>query len=430
MKFILGYILLIFNISSYAATPQALEYFNQGSVFFKEKNYQSALEYYQRAYQENLNTTSLHYNLGVTYFKLEDYSLAEKHFLLASKNPKMASIVYFNLGLVKKQQDNPQSARQWFQKAYDTSSNEKIRKLAAIQLEPRAKTSSSNWGAYLFLNAGYNDNVTLDNDTITIASNQADSFMELFAFTRGLISGTNNNGLLLKARLYSEAYQTLPDYNLNEIHAGIYKTYPFADWNTESGLYFNYSTQGGRDYLQSANLSFSGKLKLSNQTRLRMRLRLHAIEAIDPIYASLSGNAEDLRIETRWSFTSKNRIRVYYQFDNNTREDSRTLTRFSSRSPIRHRFRFDYYFPLYGNLKSQLSAEYRQSQYKDNNTDTTTGLNQQRVDDRLRGKLALNHSINKQLALNLEYAYTQNTSTINTYEYTQNVILAGVLYSF
>jgi len=430
MKYFVGCIFLIICSSSYAATPQAIEDFEQGTVFFKAKNYESALDYYQRAYEQGLETTSLHYNLGVTHFKLAQFEQAETHFLLASKNPKMAAIIYYNLGLVKQQQQDEQQANVWFQKAFDTSTNKNIKKLAATQLKTTTNPVSSNWNAYLFLNLGQNDNVTLDNDVITIASNQADSFMELFAFTRGLIAGSKNDGVLVKARLYSQTYASLTNYNLNEIHAGIYKTYALAGWQTESGLYLNYSTQGSRNYLQSANLSFFGKVKLSSNTGLRLRLRLHAIEAIDPIYASLSGNAEDFRIESRWSLGRKNRLRAYYQFDNNTRTDSSTLTSFSSRSPIRHRLRLDYYFPLFGNLSGQLAAEYRLSQYKDNNINTTTGLNQQRIDDRLRGKFAVTHSFNKQLALNLEYAHTQNTSTINTYEYTQNVILGGLQYSF
>jgi len=429
MKYILGCLLLVISVSTNAANSVAENFFNQGIDYFKQGEYKKALNSFNRAYQNKLDSAALHYNLGATYFKLENYTMAEKHFLRTSKFNKMAPVAYYNLGLVKLQQRDNLQARAWFQKAYDTTKNKKIKNLAATQLK-KAHDITQKWRNFVFANIGYNDNVTLDNDAITIASNQADSFLELFAFSRGLISGSTSDGVLIKARLYSDLYASLSDYNLTEINAGIYKTYPLAGWNTESGLYLKYSTQGGRGYLQSANLSFSGKKYLSDKTRLRLRLRLREIQAIDPIYDSLSGSAQDLRIESRWKLNQKNRLRAYYQFDNNDRENYTSTTSFISRSPIRHRFRFDYYFPFTAKWNGQLSAEYRQSQYKDNNTNTTTGLDQQRIDDRLRGKIAVTRRMTKQLMLNIEYAYTQNSSTINTYEYTQNVLLGGIQYSF
>lgn len=430
MKYILGCFFLVLSLSGHAASNEAINFFDQGVGYFKQNNYNKALKYFKRAQNKKLDTAALHYNLGVIYFKLENYKMAEKHFLRTSKFKNMAPVAYYNLGLVKQQQKDKRKARAWFQKSYDTAKNPKLKSLAAFQLGIKQKSTTKKWHNYVFANIGYNDNVTLDNDAITIASNQSDSFLELFAFTNGLVSGSRSSGVLLKARLYSDLYASLSDYNLTELNGGIYKTYPLAGWSTESGLYLNYSTQGGRGYLQSANLSFSGRKKLSAKTRLRLRLRLHTIRNIDSAYASLTGSSQDVRIESRWRLEGQHRLRAYYQFDNNDRDDFTSTTSFISRSPIRHRLRLDYYFPFASKWNGQLSAEYRQSRYKDNNTNTATGLNQQRVDDRLRGKIALLRTMSKQLKLNVEYAYTRNTSTINIYEYNQNVILGGIQYSF
>jgi len=54
------------------------------------------------------------------------------------------------------------------------------------------------------------------------------------------------------------------------------------------------------------------------------------------------------------------------------------------------------------------------------------GTRKTREDDRALAALGLSRNLGKSLKINLDYKYTDNTSNINSYDYTRNVYSVGV----
>ncbi len=422
--------LLLASFQLQAATPQ--QDFEQGVRYFKSGKPEQAIGYFERARKAGLNTAALHYNLGVSYYKLARYESAITAFKRAGRFSKMAPLAWYNIGLVRQKQGNSKDALKWFKKASKATNDKKLKQLAdrkISQLKARKKT----WSGLVYGGYGYDDNVTLDPDNLNLATDQSDNFYELFVYARGQISGSRQSGWLFKGRLFDDIYTTLDQFNFMEANAGFFRTLPLGSWNSESGVYFTYSTLGDKGYLQTANLSFDARKRYARKSSLRFRVRLHALDNIEPIYNSVAGSSVDARIETRWRAGRKSRYRAYYQFDYNARNNryNAATNEFYSLSPLRHRLRLDYDVKFSSKWRAKIAGEYRYSWYRqENNNRYTNNTDERRTENRLRAYLTLSYQFIDNMAVNLEYLYTNNFSNIQLYEYSRNIYMANVEYQF
>lgn len=403
-------------------------YFDAGMKAFRAGDYREAVNAFEKARKAGLDIPALFYNLGVGYYKLEDWAKAQEMFLRTSRFRDMAPLAYYNLGLISLKKGNRNEAKKWFSQTMTATDDPRLEGLAQQQLD-ELKQVKEAWATFVSAGLGYDSNVTLDNDTLTNISSQSDYFTELFAHTRGVLTGTSNDGVILKASLFGDVYKELTDFNLIEANIGAYKTFPVSTWRNEAGGYVTYSTLGGSGYLQSANLSWLTRNNISDRTRLRMRLRLRYVEAVDNQYSAVDGSAEDLRIEGRWLLNSKNRFRAYYQLELNQRNGSETTTTFTSLSPTRNTLRGEYTLLINQDWSMRLAGAYRNSSYSEANTEAD-GTVIHRNDDRLRAYLEFSRILNRHTLLGLEYMYTDNRSNIDRYTYDQQVIMANLQFMF
>ncbi len=419
---VLGLLLLL---TTGIAVASPADDFRKGQQAFRSGQYQQALEWFQQARRAGLKNVAIHYNLGVTYYRLGRYHEAEQAFLATARYPEMAPLAWYNLGLVKRQQGDKKAAAEWFRKAREGSRDSKLRQLAAERLaELRA-----HWQGFVSAGIGYDDNITLLSDVVNIPSGRSDTFFELYASTRGILSGRRQDGILLRAGVFADRYASLGQYDYSEFNVGLYKTRPLAKWATEGGLRLSRSSYGGRDYLQILGLELRGHRNLTHGTRLQVRLRLRDLQAVDNIYDYLSGSSYDLRVATRWRLDTDNVLRAYYQYQDNNRND-RVIdaTNFRSVSPQRHRLRLAWHHSITPAWQLRLAAEYRRSRYKTDNLEAGTPI--RRKDDRLRGQLELRRKLDRQTALVFSYQYTDNGSSIARYDYQRKVLLASVQHAF
>ena len=106
-------------------------YFNQGEIYLFEKQYQKALEYYQRGLsidkeKNDLPSIACDYDMiGELYFELGDLEKAEQSYQLGVKiakeinaEPELASL-YYNLGLLFRQKKHYSQARQYLRQAQE-----------------------------------------------------------------------------------------------------------------------------------------------------------------------------------------------------------------------------------------------------------------------------------------------------------------------
>lgn len=426
-------LLLLLSLGTATAMAAAKDDFRKGQEAFRQGDYAQALKWFEKARREGMQNAVIHYNIGVTHYRLGNYAQAEKAFLQTARYPKLAPLAWYNLGLVKLRQGDKAAARQWFRKTVEGTDDRKLQTLARRQLaklEP-----AKRWHSFAYAGLGYDDNITLTSDVITVPTGKSDGFMELYASTRGLLGGTLKDGILLRAGAFGDFYASLSDYNFLEFNAGLYKTLPLGGWRTESGVRLSRSSYGDTGYLQTLGLILRAKRKLSKTTRVQVRFRLRNLDAIDNTYDYLSGSSYDLRLAGRWRTGGNSSLNAYYQFQDNDRNDLRTTTSFRSVSPQRHRFRVTWRNRLTRNWKMRLAGEYRLSLYPEDNVYNSGAVRIRREDTRWRGLAEVSRVLGKQTELALSYVYTDNTSNLDDpllsdYNYTRNMFLASVQHSF
>jgi Tfp pilus assembly protein PilF len=419
---------ILFFIATAVAAATDSQYFDKGMKAFRSGDYQQAAESFEQARKAGMEIPAIYYNLGVSYYHLGDWEKAEDMFLRTSRFADMAPLAFYNLGLVNLKKGDKQKAKLWFAEAVQATDDARLKKMASDQLDKLVQVREA-WLNFVSVGGGYDSNVTLDNDTLTSVSSKSDYFMEVYGYTRGVLQGTSDDGVLLKASLFGDVYRTETDYNLIEGNVGIYKSFPLSAWNNEAGGYVTYSTLGGEGYLQSGNLSWATTRNFSKQYRLRMRVRLRQISAVDSQYSAVDGNAQDFRIEGRWVPNPYNKLRATYQLELNDRNGSETATTFSSLSPTRNTVKLEYTRLLGENWTMRMSGAYRNSSYSQDNIEAD-GTVIQRNDDRWRGYFELSRILNKNTTLSFDYTYTDNSSNIERYSYTQSIVMANLLFLF
>jgi hypothetical protein len=375
-----------------------------------------------------MDVPALYYNLGVSYFQSGDWIRSEEMFIRVSRFKEMESLAFYNLGLVNLKKKNDQKARSWFIRARESTNDSRLKAMSEEQLN-RLKQLKEKWSSLSSVGLGYDSNVTLDNDTLTSVSSEPDNFLEFYGLTRGVLGGTSENGVIFKASLFGDIYQTLKDYNLIEANAGAYKTFSLGHWGHEAGGYITYSTLGGEGYLQSGNLSWAGGAPVTDQLRIRMRLRLRYVTSVDDQYSALDGTTEDFRVEGHWAMSSSSQVRGVYQLEFNDRNGWDTETSFISLSPTRNTFKLEYARLFDDSWAMVIAGSYRNSYYAQANLETN-GTSINRRDDRLRTYLEFKRTLSRHTNLSLEYTYTDNRSNINQYAYVQNIILANLQFLF
>ncbi len=404
---------------SAAASAASNSDFDKGMRYFKQGHYNKAIQSFEQAHQKGMRKPALYYNLGVSYFKKGNYDKAETNFKQTLKNKNLKSLSEYNIGLVYLKKGDKTDAKKWFKKSA-ASSNKKIAGLSRLQLEklsPR-KTGkkTKNWYNYASLSYGYNSNIKLA--PVEIASNTNDSYMDIYASTSGVISGSYNDGVLLDAFAYFLNYADVDTYDEKQVRIGLYKNKKYADWRTRLGGYYERSTFGSTDYQQTIGLEARGKKRLGKTNSLSLRYRYNDISSLNAVYDYLNGWRQQFRFEYL-DYTASDSKRIYYEIEFNDRQN------LSNRnySPTRHKILAIYRKNLSRAWRIGGELSYRYSAY-----DPTPVQN--REDDRLRAAIEARYTISKMWKVNGRYQRTDNSSTDNLYDYTQNLYYLSVEANF
>lgn len=109
--------------------------FREGNELARDGIFRTALLRYRQAESRGFQSPLLAYNRGVAHYRLQQYQRAEAALKKAAVGP-LAPRAWYNLGLVETAQGNTRSARRWFKRAKDASSDRRFK-----QLVDRALTS-------------------------------------------------------------------------------------------------------------------------------------------------------------------------------------------------------------------------------------------------------------------------------------------------
>jgi len=227
------------------ANASAKNDFKQAGQYFSSGDYAKAINMYHQAENQGMRSAALFYNLAGAYYKVANYQQAEVYYKKVSNYKKMQALAAYNLGLVALKQGDHKKAENYFKKVMLVANDNKLKKLAANQLNKREKQL---WSAYLSAGFGSDDNV---NFTPTGgALNVSDSFYALHGYADYLMSGTKRNGWLADISIYNVNYSSSKSNasDQDQYGLGIEKTQKINQWYMGYLLHLDKSDLGGFNY--------------------------------------------------------------------------------------------------------------------------------------------------------------------------------------
>ncbi|NOR23925.1 MAG: tetratricopeptide repeat protein, partial [Desulforhopalus sp.] len=381
--------------------------FTAGQHSFKAGNHEEALSYFLKARNAGMNKPSLYYNLGVCHYSLGQYSEATEAFRQIISNPEMAPLAYYNLGLISLKDSDNRRASYWFKKAYDTTSNDKLRILASAALDKVGEKVSDSWSRYLSFALGYDDNVELTIDSETLqASNKGDFFSEIYGVAiKPVFGGTSSEGPLFTMGGSYLKYFDLNEFDSGSINTGLFYRNTLNGIRLKSGVDYAYTLIDGSSFEQIPSASIQGKYSLNPSVLFRFRYRLSYLDILDSDFDYLEGWRHRGLAESRWKWK-----RLYstlsYILELNGRDND-------DFSPTRHTVRVAFDLDLNHSWDMHLQMSYRKSTYD------IDGMSD-RDEDRFIGKGRLVYFLEKGWEIRGEYQHTDNDSNYDTYDYTRN----------
>lgn len=417
--------LLALAISTPAlAQTSAEKSFSQGMEAFRSGSFELALTAFEKARKEGMTHPSLYYNMGVSAYRLARHEEARDNFLIAANYDKLRQVAHYNLGLVALKLGDRADAIAWFDRALE-GDNDKIRALAATQLNQLTRTSIKNRYGVIGLSLGTDDNV-VDPDATT-NTDEGDEFVELFAAGSYLI-GAPNNGWRLDASAYLLNYSQVDDFDISALRLGAARVIRLGHWRTEAAVSADRSTLGGVDYLGANTLELKGQRAMGKEGRLRLRYRFDSITALDSGFDYLQGQRHRTEVEGSRDF-GKMTLRLAYEYEVNDLDNLDNGTTFSNYSPERHSvtLRSDLNMSPQWRLAGRLG--YRASDYDEPNL-LADGTSVSRSDEQLRFSLRAEGKLRGEWRLYAEYDHTENESNIDIFDYDRNILSGGVTWGF
>ena len=408
--------------------------YEDGVRLFGEGRYEQALVSFKKARQDGRGDARLDYNLGSTYYRLGRFGEAAQAFMRAARAAEYSALAHYNLGLVAVHQDRSSQAGEWFRQALDETDDPRIRELCRTALRRLAKAPEetaapvSAWSGFASIDLGYDDNVTLQPDTLILSTSRKDDFfVDAYAFTNRRLSGDKTRGWRIEGSLFAQKYAHLSRFDTLSLGIGARLDHTYGpSFKGRSGLRGELTLLDNRGFTTTTTLSTEGTRRIMNDGRLRLRYELAYIDALDPQYAYLTGWRQRIGIRPHWRWGRDYRVTFGYRYELNDRKDRRT-PRFTSFSARRHRLRLDGAMRIGRHVDLTATVTYRESRYRDPNQTTGTGGEITRSEDRLRLRLMVSRELRKGREVSLSLQHTRNDSNIASYAYENNEVMLGLL---
>ncbi len=426
-----------------ALADEAGDSFSRGVKAANTGDYKNALNHFLRVRELGLDKPVLDYNLGVAYYRLDRYGEARKAFTRLVAVPKFTHLAYFNLGLIANKVGDERSASDWFLRTYHHSTDASLKTLSANALKrlgtdvkkyPTKKLKrlgtgmkrkpTKKWSGFATANMGYDSNVKQANEDLVGVVGESDTSFEIMGVGNYWLRGGRKDGVRLSFSADVQKYKTLNNYDFSQLHLGLSRFDRLGGWDLRFTGSWHESYLGGDNYQRILGGEARGRYGLGDGKYLRLRYRLNYMAATDAAFDALDGWRHQLRAGMQISM-GRHRLRGYYQFEMNNRNDRDNGIRFTSFSPTRHAVRAIASLRLNARWTVRLGARYRYSAYNDP-SDIAGASSITRVDHQLRFGARLGRSFARYWGVEGQYNYYDNSSNIDTYSYKRSVIYLGV----
>jgi hypothetical protein len=411
----------------------ASSFYQQGIAAFKTGQFETALNRFEEAEKEGMQTATLHYNLGSTYYRLNRFADSARHFKQIRDDGKWGALAEYNLGLIAERQNDNLQALQHYRQAYRKADTERVTALSAAKIQAltgEAKAGLAAWSGYVSAARGYDDNPALTGVEDTAADESSDSFIEALGVVSGYLTGDRREGTRLSGGFYSRTYDDAHQFNVAGLYAGAFRDQQVGDWHTALGLSLDNYWLDGNQYTTGIGLVAHAQRPLT-VGNLDVRNQLSYIKG-DGAFEYLDGIRN--RLTVSWiGGSAEQRWKLGYIQEVNNRKDFDDAPTFQSYSPVQH--------SVFGQLTSKFTQrfsttarlEYRNSRYQDDDVvldENDNAISARRNEDRLEGSLMGRYELNRTFGAFAEYRYTDNDSNINRYVYESNQFMVGIDASF
>lgn len=383
-----------------AAQENARQLFAVGRAAFEKQDYAAALEAFEAALAADLSGPAVHFNIGVTAYRLHHYERAERAFLEVARAPAMAALAYYNLGLVEQRRGRPQRAADWFRRAEMQASDERLRELAAAQLNQAPPPPERDWAAYASAGIGYDDNVALVSDSDVLGvSGLGDGFAEA-----QLAISTLSHPLRFDAGFVAIDYLDLNRFDQMGVHGGARYRFSSDEWAHQISLQLAYSTLDGEGFESQALLAFQASRSLAADWDFRARYRFAYIDGLNEFHG-VGGKRHEGSAHLDGSIASWD-LHFSYELERSEHDDE-TL----SATQHQLRMRFERELTALWSFEGDSTLQWTRYQEGDDEEEARIELG-----------LALARSFGSTWRIVTRYARADNDSDVAEFEYGRNRI--------
>lgn len=418
---LLGALLACTRAFASATAPSPLE---AGISAYRAGDFHTALKRFLEARAQGSEEDALLFNLALTYYRLGELAAARAVFLELRARPPMAAVAEFHLGLVAAALGQMGRAAAHLRAAAAGDSPE-LRRLARIALDRLSdRPIAREPAAYAAVGAGYDNNRNQVSELIRIAGPEPESaYAELTAVLLYPLPRFDDTDV--RAMLFRRDYETDGELDQSVLQLSLRRAWQPSLWRITLSGETDAAFLAGDTLLAAAGFGLEGVHRLGRST-LRLRYRASRIEGGSG-YEYLDGQRQRAELSQEFPL-GDSQVRAGYEAETNDRRDLRSGQQFFSQSPVRH----GPYLRLSRNLTADLTVEisgaYRHSRYHGSNRFVQDGelLSERRVEDLVQLGLTARLRIGAAWHLRLDYRYTDNRSTIATYEYSRDMALLAV----
>jgi tetratricopeptide (TPR) repeat protein len=300
-----------------AAAEPAAQRFAEGQRAVEAGALPEALHAFEAAIAAGLEGPAVHYNVGVVAYRLDLLDRAADAFAVVARTPEMTALAWYNLGLVELKRGNQAAARRWFERSREATDDERLAGLVDARLAELTGTRApSRWSVFAMLGGGYDENVRLLGDDVSLpASGLDDAFVEAQFALSGPLDGRWRFDLGAAAVNYAD----VDEYDQTGASAAVHRKWGGARWHAEAGVQGNYYTLDGEGYERSAAVVLQASNTLRSGTWLRLRYRGSGIDGLHD-FEGLTGSRHEASaaIERRRGAVS---LGAEYRFEDNNADD-------------------------------------------------------------------------------------------------------------
>lgn len=430
MNFRLTLLLLILATQfslAFAESPDHSDY-QSGKAAFEAKNYEVAREHFELAEKKGGTSPELDYSLGTTYYRLGEYEKARERFLKLKPLSKWSDEATYMLGLIEQKAGEYETAERYFFEAMAAPYSVHIRQLASDSLGAmqRYEQNSRQLYKYVFVSAGFDDNVIRADDTEAVeSSNEEDVYLDVYASIGSLFSGSARQGERWSLGLYSRTHADLDEFDFAMLSTEVSHHRPLFGWQASVALNPQVLFLDGQYFSTNASL-YLQLTRNSGDWRYRVKEEITNISSDDD-FDYLDGWRNRTRFEARHKTDSK-LWQFYYEWEYNDRDDQIVSPLFRSHSPERHTLSAAYTRNIGNDYEIEFTQRYRDTRYKDRNIENINNALQtlRREEERLTSSVRLNRLLGKTSKLYLKYRYLDNDSNLARSRYESNEATLGI----